>query len=77
MNYQKRITIDPKIMVGKPVITGTRVPVELLLKMLAQGMSEKEILKGYPRLTKTDLRAAVWYARSLVENQRSHPMLMS
>jgi len=47
-------------MVGKPVITGTRIPVELLLKMLAQGMSEDEILKGYPRLRKADLRAAVW-----------------
>ena len=64
-------------MVGKPVITGTRIPVELLLKMLAQGMSEDEILKGYPRLRKADLRAAVWYARSLVESKRRFPGITS
>lgn len=70
MNYRKRITIDQKIMVGKPVITGTRIPVELILKMLAEGMKEKEILTGYPRLTGEDIRAALWYAKEVVEDER-------
>ncbi len=75
MNYKKRITMDQKIMVGKPVITGTRIPVELILKMLAEGMKEKEILAGYPRLTKEDLQAALWYAKELVEDERVYPSI--
>lgn len=73
MNYRKRITVDPKILVGKPVITGTRIPVELILKMLAEGMATKEILAGYPRLTKEDIQAALWYAKELVEEERTYP----
>lgn len=77
MNYQKRITIDPKIMVGKPVITGTRVPVELLLKKLAQGMSVEEILKDYPRITKEDIQAAIYYALEAVEGEKAYPIRMT
>lgn len=73
MNYRKRITIDQKIMVGKPVITGTRIPVELILKMMAEGMREKDILAGYSRLTKEDIQAALWYAKELVEDERVYP----
>lgn len=64
--YKDRITIDPKIMVGKPVIAGTRVPVDLILRKLAQGMKTDEILRDYPRLTEEDVRAAIWYGAEAV-----------
>ena len=53
-----RVVIDPEILVGKPVIKGTRVPVSLVIELLANGMSEKEILKEYPQLKKEDIKAA-------------------
>lgn len=53
-----RITYNPNIMVGKPVIRGTRIPVDLLVRMVAQGISPQEILADYPRLQPEDLQAA-------------------
>lgn len=70
-----RVVINPKIMVGKPVIKGTRIPVELILKKLAQDIDVKEILEDYPNLTKEDIKAAIMYAESLVENERVLPIL--
>jgi uncharacterized protein (DUF433 family) len=58
----ERITIDPKIMFGKPVIKGTRVPVELILRKIAGGMSEAQILEHHPHLTVEDIRAAAAFA---------------
>ncbi len=60
--YWQRITIDPDVMVGKPVIRGTRIPVELIVRMLADGVPEAEILGEYPRLLPDDIRAALDYA---------------
>ena len=57
----ERINIDPAIMMGKPVIRGTRIPVELLLRKLAEGATEAELLEDYPHLTTADIRAAVAY----------------
>ncbi len=70
-----RIVINPKIMVGKPVIKGTRIPVEMILKKLAQNINVKEILTDYPRLTKEDIKAAILYAESLVEDTEIYPLL--
>lgn len=61
-DWLERIQLNPKVMVGKPVIKGTRIPVELLVRMVAQGISEAEILEEYPRLELADLRAAWTYA---------------
>ena len=69
-----RIVVDPKIMVGKPVIKGTRIPVELILKKLGQNIDIGEILEDYPRLTKEDIKAAILYAGSLVENTEVFPL---
>ena len=61
-----RISIDPKIKFGKPVIVGTRIPVELLLKLLGKGMSIETLLEAYPRLTRDDILAAqTWQASSV------------
>ena len=62
-----RIEINPKIMVGKPVIKGTRIPVELILKMLSQGITTEEILGEYPQLTKEDIQAALAYGAKALE----------
>lgn len=56
---EERITINPKVMVGKPVIRGTRIPVDAIIKRLAQGMSTQEILEEYPNLKEEDIKAAL------------------
>ena len=73
MNYQKYITIDPKIMVGKPVFTGTRIPVDLILRKLAQNTNIREILKDYPRLKKEAIQAALWYAGEVIDEEEIYP----
>jgi uncharacterized protein (DUF433 family) len=57
MDHQ-RIAIDPAIMAGEPVIRGTRIPVELVLRKLGAGMAFEEIVADHPRLTADDIRAA-------------------
>jgi uncharacterized protein (DUF433 family) len=57
-----RIEINPAVMLGKPVIRGTRIPVELILRKLADGMTEVELLDAYPRLAREDIQAALAYA---------------
>lgn len=65
----ERITTNPNIMVGKPVIKGTRITVELILRQLAQGRAIKDILGDYPHLQKEDIYAAIEYAAQLVEEE--------
>jgi uncharacterized protein (DUF433 family) len=72
--YQNRIVADPEIMVGKPIIKGTRITVELILRQLAQGIPVGEILQNYPHLTKEDIYAAIEYAGQLVEEESIYPM---
>jgi len=57
-----RIEINPKVMMGKPVVKGTRIPVDLILRKLEEGASEDDLLDAYPRLTLEDIRAALHYA---------------
>jgi len=57
-----RISIDPQIMLGKPCIKGTRIPIHLILRKLAAGMDEAEIREAYPRLQDGDVQAALSYA---------------
>ena len=64
-----RITVDPDVLVGKPVIRGTRIPVYLIVEFVANGMSAQEILKEYPRLKEEDIKAALLYASKLVESE--------
>lgn len=70
-----RITVDPDVLVGKPVIKGTRIPVYLIVELVANGMSVKEILKEYPRLKTEDIKAALLYASKLVESEVIVPFL--
>ncbi len=69
MNYQDRITANPKIMLGKPVIKGTRITVELILRKIAGGYSFDDILEMYPHIAKEDIMASVGYAVSVMESE--------
>ena len=66
-----RIEVNPKVMLGKPVIRGTRIPVELILRKLAEGANEKDLLDAYPRLTRDDIRAAIAYAADSVAHEET------
>ena len=66
-----RISMDPEVLSGKPVIKGTRIPVYLIIQFLANGMTEKEILKQYPTLKKQDIKAALVYASKSLENEET------
>lgn len=70
----QRISIDPKVMVGKPVIRGTRIPVELLVRMVAQEIPRDEILQDYPRLEPEDIQAALLYAAAVVAHEDVFPL---
>ena len=74
MDWQERITIDPKILVGKPVVKGTRLSVEFIIGLLAQGWSEAEVLRNYPGLTPDDLKACLAYAGDVMKSERVYPI---
>ncbi len=65
MNHS-RITRSPEIMLGKPVISGTRIPVELILRKIAEGATTADLLDGYPRLTSEDIQDALMYAADVI-----------
>ena len=74
MDWQERIVIDPQILVGKPVIKGTRLAVEFIIDLLAQGWPEGEILRNYPGLTQQDIRACLAYASNTLRAEKVYPM---
>jgi len=57
--WRNRITVDPEVLVGKPIVRGTRISVELLLDRLGDGWSVEQILDAYPRLSREDVLAAI------------------
>jgi len=64
-----RIVVDPNILVGKPVIKGTRIPVYLIIELIAGCMTIKDVLKEYPELREEDVKAALLYASKLLERE--------
>ena len=70
MNKQDRIAIDPKILVGKPVVKGTRLAVEFIIDLLAQGWTEKDILRNYPSLSQEDIQACLRYASTVLKSEK-------
>ncbi len=71
MTVTDRIEINPKVMLGKPVIRGTRIPVELILRKLSEGARESDLLDAYPRLTREDIQAAIGYAADTVAHEET------
>ena len=64
-----RIEINPEVMMGKPVILGTRITVELILRRLSEGATEADLIDAYPRLTPEDIHAALKYAADVVAHE--------
>ena len=69
-----RIIVDPQIMVGKPVIKGTRITVQLIVQLLANGETEAEILEDYPDLKREDIKAALLYASEYLDHEEIIPV---
>ena len=74
MPWPERITVDPEILAGKPVIRGTRLAVELILELLAAGRSESAILSDYPGVTREDILACLAYASYLAHEYKAYPI---
>jgi uncharacterized protein (DUF433 family) len=74
MTWEDRITADPKILVGKPIIRGTRLSVEFVIDLLASRWSEQQILDNYPILEREDIDACLHYANELVKSERVFPV---
>lgn len=74
MNWKEHIISDKDVLLGKPTIKGTRISVELILDLLANGWTEKMIFESYPRLTENDLRAVFAYLKDGVENELYFPI---
>jgi uncharacterized protein (DUF433 family) len=71
MKLAARIEVNPRIMLGKPVIRGTRIAVELILRKLSEGAMEAELLNAYPPLTLEDIRAAIAYAAESLAHEEN------
>ena len=71
---EERITINPKVLAGKPVIKGTRIPVYLILNLVAKGKTFKQIVEEYPELKEDDVVAALNYATSQMKYKEIRPL---
>ena len=69
MTLTGRIEVNPRVMLGKAVIRGTRVPVELVLRKLSEGASEADLIEAYPHLTREDIHAAMRYAADTLAHE--------
>lgn len=74
MTWQDRIGVDANVMTGKPVVRGTRMTVEFIVELLAQGWSEADIMTNYPQLTSEDIRACLHYAGDVLRSEKVFPI---
>lgn len=74
MTWQGRIVVDPDVLAGKPIIKGTRLAVEFVLRLLAQGWSEEDVLKNYPGLERDDILACLAYASEVLGLEKVYPL---
>ena len=74
MSWEDRIERNPEVLVGKPVVKGTRISVELVIELLADGWDAHELLDGYPSLSRDDIRACLYYAAEALRAERARPM---
>ena len=74
MNWEGRIIIDPEILCGKPVVKGTRLAVEFVVDLLAQGWSAADVLKNYPGVTQDDILACLAYASAVLHAEKVYPV---
>ncbi len=69
MDYRDRISVSPEVMLGKPVIKGTRITVELILSKLADGADTEDVLESYPDLSREDILAALSYGAEVISSE--------
>jgi uncharacterized protein (DUF433 family) len=74
MEWHDRIVINPKVLVGKPVIKGTRLAVEFILELLAERWTHEQILKSYPQLEEEDIWAVLAYATETIKQEKVYPV---
>jgi uncharacterized protein (DUF433 family) len=74
--WKERITLDPAVLAGKPTIRGLRISVEQILRTLAAGVPDEEILQDYPDLVPEDLRACQAYAAEVIASERVYPVTL-
>jgi uncharacterized protein (DUF433 family) len=70
MDWRNRIVVDPEILLGKPIIKGTRLAVEFIIDLLAQGWSEEDILSNYPGVIHQDIQACLAYASTILKAEK-------
>jgi uncharacterized protein (DUF433 family) len=74
MDWRERIVLDPKVLVGKPVVKGTRISVELIIDLLARGYSKEQILEQYDHLSSDDIQACLAYASETLRSERVYAL---
>ena len=74
-NFIDRIIVDEKIMVGKPIIKGTRIPVDAIVRRIAEGMTFSEIRKDFPNLAEGDIQAALEYSAMVISGEDIIPII--
>ncbi len=70
MDWHDRIVVDPDVLVGKPVIKGTRIAVEFVIDLLGQGWTDEQVLQEYDHLTKDDIQACLAYSAEVLKSER-------
>jgi uncharacterized protein (DUF433 family) len=70
MDWRTRIVADPQVLVGKPVIKGTRISVELVMDLLAAGYTPQQVIEQYDHLTREDIQACLAYAKEVIRSER-------
>jgi uncharacterized protein (DUF433 family) len=73
-DWRERITVDPKVLSGKPFIKGTRIAVEFILELLANSWTVEDILKNYPQLKREDVAAALKYAAEILKEEKAYTL---
>ena len=74
MDWRDHIGVDPQILVGKPIVKGTRISVELVIDLLASGWTEQQVLDSYPTLNANDVRACLAYASEILHSEKVFPL---
>ena len=74
MDWERRISVDPAVLVGKPVVAGTRIAVEFVVELLAAGWTDEQVLANYPGLHPEDIRACLSYAARSLHEERVFPL---
>jgi uncharacterized protein (DUF433 family) len=77
MKWNERIVIDSEVLIGKPVIRGTRLAVEFIVGLLAQGWTQADVLSNYPGVTDDDIAACLQYASEILQAEKVYPLTLA